>query len=308
MSPSSIASTSSPSSTSSTLSTAEMQVPESTATPTAAAVAEPVAVPDPKELARDSEAFAAIAYAEVASSYLDFRRKMYHEERPSLTTNPPAYPQLARSDLALFADNALRLLPPAVKSAPILGGLLEHLEQVADLHSLSAAKCLMLHNMAMATLSGVTDGLQGWYVEWALASAHRLSQVERDAYFFAFPWDACLYKSPSELAAFDTAVRTGDSAQIKRQVAQIGDRLIAALRDPVGVQAQYAFTGAESEWRKMVFHLKTSAALMLAAYLVTDEARALLHPRQVKPAPTSVLAPLPAALSNHLVRTTSASS
>ena len=285
-----------------------MQVPELTASPTPGAVAEPATVPDPKELARDSEAFAATAYAEVASSYLDFRRKIYHEERPSLTTNPPTNPQLARSELALFADNALRLLPQAIKSAPILGGLLEHLEQVADLHSLSVAKCRMLHNMAMATLYGVTDGLQTWYVEWTLASAHRLSNVEQDTYFLAFPWDACLYKSASDLAAFDTAVRTGDSAQIERQVGQIGDRLIAALRDPVGVQAQYAFTGAESEWRKMVFHLKTSAALMLAAYLVTDEARALLHPREVKPAPTSVLAPLPPTLSARLVPTTSASS
>ena len=305
MSPSSIASTSL---TSSIPSIPEETALALTAPPTPAEFTEAATVPDPNELARDSEAFAATAYAEVTSSYLDFRRKVYHEERPSLTTNPPEYPQLARSELALFADNALRLLPPEVKSAPILGGLLEHLEQEADLHSLSAAKSLMLHNMAMATLSGMTDGLQAWYVEWALASAHRLSQVERDAYFFAFPWDACLYKSASELAAFDTAVRAGDSAEIERQVAQIGDRLIAALRDPVGVQAQYAFTGAESEWRKVIFHLKTSAALMLAAYLVTDEARALLHPRQVKPAPTSVLAPLPAALSNHLIRTTSASS
>ncbi len=305
MSPSSIAATS--------LTSSIPPIPDETAsvltaTPTPADAVEAATVPNPNELARDSEAFAATAYADVASNYLDFRRKIYHEERPSLTTNPPTNPQLARSELALFADNALRLLPQTVKSTPILGGLLEHLEQVADLHSLSAAKCNMLHNMAMATLYGVTDGLQAWYVEWALASAHRLSHVEQETYFFAYPWDACLYKSPSELAAFDTALRTGDSAQIKRQVAQIGDRLVAAFRDPVGVQAQYAFTGAESEWRKMVFHLKTGAALMLAAYLVTDEARALLHPRQVKPVPTSVLAPLPAALSNHLVPTTSASS
>ncbi len=303
MSPSSIAATSS---TSSIPSIADETAPALTATPTRATVTEAATVPDPNELARDSQAFAATAYAEVASSYLDFRRKIYHEERPSLTTNPPTDPQLARSELALFADNALRLLPQAAKSAPILGGLLEHLEQVADLHSLSAAKCLMLHNMAMATLYGVTDGLQAWYVEWTLASAHRLSQVDQDTYFFAFPWDACLYTPASELAAFDTAVRTGDSAQIERQVGRIGDRLVAALRDPVGVQAQYAFTGAESEWRKLVFHLKTSAALMLAAYLVTDEARALLQPRRLKPAPTSVLAPLPPTLSTRLVPTISA--
>jgi hypothetical protein len=32
----------------------------------------------------------------------------------------------------------------------------------------------------------------------------------------------------------------------------------------------------------MLFHLKTSAALMLAAYLVSDEAIALLHPHQAR--------------------------
>jgi hypothetical protein len=212
-------------------------------------------------------------------------------------TAPPASSQLPRSELALLADNSLRLLPQAVKSAPILGGLLEHLEQVAELHSLSTAKCLALHNLAMVQLYGVKGGLQAWYVEWALTSAHRLSQVKQDDYFFAFPWDACLYKSASELIVFDKAVRSGDSLEIKRQIAPIGDRLIAALQDPVRAQGQYAFTGEESEWRKMVFHLKTSAALMLAAYLVTDEARALLRPRQVRPAPTSVLAPLPGVVS-----------
>jgi hypothetical protein len=127
--------------------------------------------------------------------------------------------------------------------------------------------------------------------------------VKQDDYFFVFPWDACLYKSASELVVFDNAVRTGDSVEIKRQIAQIGDRLIAALQDPVRAQGQYAFTGDESEWRKMVFHLKTSAALMLAAYLVSDEARALLRPRQVKPSPTSVLAPLPAAGNTEIVPT-----
>ena len=302
MSPSSITT----STTSEILAKADPEAPVSTAAPTPDAVMEAATVPDPKELALDSESFAATAYAEVAATYLEFRRKIFHEDRPSLTTNPPADPQLERSELALLADNTLRLLPQAVKSAPILGGLLEHLEQVADMHSLTAAKCLMLNNMAMTLLHGVTDGLQGWYVEWALASAHHLSQVDPDSYFFAFPWDACLYKSENDLARFDTAVRTGDSGEIKRQVAQIGDRLITALRDPVRAQTQFAFTGAESEWRKMVFHLKTSAALMMAGYLVSDEARALLHPRQVKPAPTSVLAPLPPALSTRLVATTSA--
>jgi hypothetical protein len=208
--------------------------------------------------------------------------------------------------MALFADNALRLLPQGVKSAPILGGLLEHLDQVAELHSLSAAKCLALHNLAVVQLHGVKDGLQAWYVEWALATAHDLSHVGRDDYFFAFPWDACLYKSASELAVFDDAVRAGDSTEIKRQVAQIGDRLIAALRDPLGAQAQYAFTGPESEWRKTLFHLKTSAALMLAAYLVSDEVRSLLQPHQVKPELISVAAPLPAAVSSLLIPTPTA--
>jgi hypothetical protein len=194
----------------------------------------------------------------------------------------------------------LWLLPQAVKSAPILGGLLEHLEQVTDLHSLTEVKCVALHNLAMVQLSGVKDGVQAWYVDWALATAHELGHIARDDYFFAFPWDACFYKSADELLVFDNAVRSGDSAEIERQIAQIGDRLLAALRDPLGTQALYAFTGPESDWRKMLFHLKTSAALMLAAYIVSDEARALLHPRQPRPAPTSVLAPLPTAVSSGL--------
>jgi hypothetical protein len=285
---------------------ADIEVP---AAPTASpppANSNTAVVPNPEELARDSEPFAATAYGAVAIAYLEFRRNIYHEERPLLMTNLPTSPQLPRSELALLAENSLRLMPPAVKSAPILGGLLEHLEQVTELHSLSAAKCLELHNLAMVQLHGTKGGLQAWFVEWALSCAHRLSHVKQDDYFFAFPWDACLYKSASELVVFDDAVRTGDSVEIKRQIAQIGDRLIAALDDPIRAQGQYAFTGEESEWRKMLFHLKTSAALMLAAYLVTDEARALLRPRQVKPALTSVLAPLPAAASTGVEPITSA--
>ena len=221
-------------------------------------------------------------------------------------SNPPTHPPVARSELALFADNALRLLPQGVKSAPILGGLLEHLDQVAELHSLSAAKCPALHNLSMVQLYGVKDGLQAWYVEWALATAHDLSHVDRDDYFFAFPWDSCLYKSASEISLFDDAVHTGDSMEIKRQVAQNGDRLIAALGDPLGAQAQYAFIGPESEWRKTLFALKTSAALMLAAYLVSDEVRALLQPHQVKPELVSVAEALPAAVSSLLAPTPTA--
>jgi hypothetical protein len=53
------------------------------------------------------------------------------------------------------------------------------------------------------------DSLRAWYVEWALASAQDLSHIERDDYFFTFPWDACLYKSANELLVFDNAVSSG---------------------------------------------------------------------------------------------------
>jgi hypothetical protein len=61
----------------------------------------------------------------------------------------------------------------------------------------------------MVQLSDMKDGLQAWYVEWALATAHDLCHIERDDYFFTFPWNACLYKSANELVVFDNAVRMG---------------------------------------------------------------------------------------------------
>ncbi|MGO8950456.1 MAG: hypothetical protein ACLQUY_22910 [Ktedonobacterales bacterium] len=244
-------------------------------------------------LAHVTEAFAAEVYAKVTTSYLEFRRQIYHEELPSVATDPPQHAQVPRGGLALLAFNTSRLMPASVRTAPILGGLLEHLEEVADLHSLSDAKCLALSKLSLTLLAGVRGGLQSWYVEWALATARNLSHVDQSDYFFTFPWDACLYKSPDDLVKFETAVRDGDCGEIERQVAQIGDRLITALRDPMAVQSRYAFIGEESEWRKVIFDLKTSAALMLGAYLVSEEARALLRPRQVKPAPVLAEAPLP---------------
>jgi hypothetical protein len=256
-------------------------------------------VPNPGELPEQTHAFAEPIFNAVAEQYLEFRRVYYHEDHPSLGTAPPSHAEIRQAEIAKLADSTLHLLPQAVKSVPIVGGFFEHLHQVADIHSMSERERLALHNMTMAFLYGIRGGIQPWYVEWLLATARNLTDATHPQYYTSFPWDALLYKDPAALAAFDRAVRTGDVAAIKREIAQLGDRLVAVLRDPIGMQPELAFTGPDAERRKTLFNLKTAAALALGAYLVAEEARALLRPHHALPAPRSMLAPLPAQLTTH---------
>jgi hypothetical protein len=254
------------------------------------------------DLSTQTRATAARVYDAVAQQYLEFRRVYYHEDHPSLATVPPAHAEIRQAEVAMVAESTLKLLPQAVTSLPVLGGLIEHLEQVANIHSISERERTSLHNMAMTFLYGVRDGIQPWYVQWLLATAHNLGGVTEPEYYITFPWDALFYERPDEVAALDAAVRTGNVPAIEREIEHLADRLIAALRDPVGIQPELAFTGPDGEHRRRLFALKTALALGLAAYLVAEEARALLRPRARPHAPQSALAPFPPEITAHVVR------
>lgn len=234
--------------------------------------------------------------ARVAEHYLAFRRAFYHEANPSLDATPPPHAEIHQAEISRLADNTMRLMPQVVKSVPVLGGLLEQLQQVANIHSITERERSMLHNMTMTFLHGLRGGIQPWYVGWLLASARNLRAQKPDSYFMQFPWDALLYQDGGQLRAFETAVAQGDVAGIERVLDRIAAKLIHALDDPVGAQPDLAFTGPEAERRRMVFRLKTSAALALGAYFVVEEARVLLHPHGARPELHSALAPLPAEL------------
>jgi hypothetical protein len=236
----------------------------------------------------------------VAEHYLAFRRKFYHEDHPTLETTPPAHAEIHQAEIARLADNTLRLMPNAVKAVPVLGGLLEQLHQVANIHSMSERERSMLHNLTMSFLHGVRGGIQPWYAQWLLASARGLHAERYDTYFMQYPWDALLYQDAAQLQAFEAAMAQGQAPGIERALERIAARLTRALDDPIGVQPDLAFTGPEAERRRTVFRLKTSAALALGAYFVVEEARVLLHPREAAPVHHSALAPLPPELAAYM--------
>jgi hypothetical protein len=251
-------------------------------------------VSEPERLVSQTIVFARPMFAAVAEAYLQFRRVYYHEHQPSLATIPPAHAGIHQAELARVAESTLRVLPKVVKSFPILGSFLDHLQEVANLHSITERERTALHNMTITFLHGIKDGIQSWYVEWLLASAHRLSDVTDAHYYLTYPWDALLYLPPTALALLDTAVRTDNTPAIEHEIEQLASRLIKVLRDPIGTQPELAFTGPDGERHKRVFHLKTAVALALGAYLVADEVHTSLHPPTKATALGSVLAPLPA--------------
>ncbi len=263
------------------------------------------------QLAERTSGFAAALYNEIATAYLQFRRAYYHDAQPSLATTPHASTEVSKAELALLAENTLKVLPNAVKGLPLLGGVIEHLQQVADLNSISEAERTSLHNMTMALLYGIKDGIQLWYVEWALASARRLAHVldtGDSSYFMAYPWDACLYFAPQDLARFEAAARTREIEGIdgiEQAMRQIAERLIMALRNPLDTQVDFAFTGPDAERRRTMFRLQTAATIALGAYLITEEVRTLLQPRGRQTTPPSALAPLPPELTAHMTATAS---
>ncbi len=260
----------------------------------------PPSMPNANELVEQTQGYAAQVFQAVATAYLAFRREYYRETQPSLATIPPAHAEIRKAELALLAESTLRVTPQAIKSIPIVGAVVQHLEQVADMHSIAEEERTALHNLAIGFLHGVRGGIQPWYMEWLLASAHNLSQVTHLDYYLEFPFDGLLYRDPAALAALDAAVRTGNFAVLRHEIDHLATRLIEVLHDPIRAQPRLAFTGPDGEHRRVVFNLKTVAGLALAAYLVTAEARHLIHPHPVN-APRSALAPLPARLAARVV-------
>ena len=252
-------------------------------------------------LAEETRTAAARLYDAVAAAYLDFRRAYYHEEQPSLATTPPAHDEVHKAEIALLAESTLRLVPAPVRVLPVVGGLVDHLQRVSDLNSIAETERTALHNMTMAFLYGMKNGIQPWYVDWALASARRLARVEHGEYFTTYPWDACLYMTEDDLARFERAIHADKRGGIEQVMQEIADRLITALRNPIEAQFEFAFTGPDAEHRRTTYRLKTAAVIALGAYLVTEEVRTLLHPRERPGVSPSVLAPLPPELAAHRV-------
>ncbi len=244
------------------------------------------------DLAEQTSAFADQIFKAVSSAYLAFRREYYHEPQPSLATPPPAHAEIRKSELALLAESTLRLVPHAIKSIPLVGGFVRHLQQVADIHSISEDERTALHNLTIGFLRGIRGGIQPWYVEWLLVSARNLSQITDLDYYLEFPFDGLLYRDPKALVALESALRQGDATALRGEIERMANRLTKVLRDPVGSQPLLAFTGPYGDHRRVVFNLETTAALALLAYLITEEGRHLIHPQQEKVV-RSALAPLP---------------
>jgi hypothetical protein len=255
---------------------------------------EPYTVPDTLDLATATEQSAETLFNNVADAYLEFRRVYYREASPSLATVPPASNGVQQAHVAQLAENTLRVIPSSVKAVPLLGGLLEHLQQVANIYSMSETERTTLHNLTMLYLHGVNHGLQPWYVNWYLASAQQLSRVNHPDYFIEHPWDALFYLPPRDLTRFEEGVHTGDVAVITDCMHALAQRLIAALKEPIEVQSQLAFTGPGGDERRAAFQLKTTAALGFGAYLIWEEAHTILRPKSREdPTPASQLAALP---------------
>lgn len=236
--------------------------------------------PDAERLATETRDFAGRVYAAVAEAYLDYRRRYFHEADPSLATIPPHSDDIQQTEGAHLAQGTLRLIPREAHAVPLVRDLMDQLQWVVDIHTLTGSERMRLHNLTMIFLYGVKDGVQAWYVEWLVASAHALERVTNSKYYLAFPWQALLYRKAHELEAFETAVRSGDIAEIEREIQQMAEHLILVLRDPLGTQPKLAFAGPDGERRKFIFDLKTSAGLALGAYLAAETVRSLIHPHE----------------------------
>lgn len=248
----------------------------------------------PPALAASTRATAAGMRAAIEAAYLDFRREYYHESAPTLETDPPVYAEIRQAELARLAESILRVVPPGIKSVAIVGGFIEHLQNVANLHSISERERAALHQLARVVLDGLSDGIQPWFVVWRIAAARRLTTVPDGQYYLTFPWESLLYLPPAELDAFETRARAGDVRVIEREMRRLSDHLIRVLRDPIRVQPDLVFVGPDADRQRLRFHLKTLVALGLLTYVVVAEARRLFNPpRPPRPVPSSVLPPVP---------------
>lgn len=261
-----------------------------------------IALPNRAELADQTRDFAARIRASVLDVYLEFRRTYYHESEPSLEVQPPYSNEVQRNERAVIAHEmlrALQLLPREIQAIVLIRDLLDQLQWETDIHTLTENERSTLHNIGHIFLHGVDGGVQPWYVEWLLQSAHNLQYATDERYYLAFPWQGLLYRKPEELRAFDAAVRTGDVAGIEHEIERMANGLIEVLRDPMNTQPKLAFSGPDGERRLLLFRLKTSAGLALGAYLAVEQINSLLHPRK-QTGISSALPALPESLLQHL--------
>jgi hypothetical protein len=252
-------------------------------------------------LAEGTREFAGQVYAAVAQEYLQFRRAYFHEEHPSLATVPPSSTEVQRTEPAKLAEGALSLVPKSVRAAPLVGGLIDHLQWEVDIHSLTERERVNLHNLAMIYLYGVEDGVQPWFVEWIVSVEAALQQITHPDYYLAFPWQAILYQPADGYKAFAAAVAAGDVQGIVHEMTRLGNLIVEVLRDPLGMQPKLVFSGPDGDRRRVLFSLKTSAGLALAAYLAYDTVHELLHPNEPHQPPSSVIRSFPPQITARLL-------
>jgi len=273
--------------------------PQDAGSPSSAQQA-PTAVTRPLTLAEATRPAAQQIEDKVAQAYLDFRRAYYHDANPTLDSIPAHSDEVLRTEEGTIAFDTLRLVPKLIKELPLLRDLVNHLQWEVDIHSLTEQERIELHNMTMVFLHGVQDGVQPWYVDWVLRVMQALQYVEHPDYYLAFPWQGILYRKPNELTAFANAVANNDVGPIVAEMQRIGNSLVEALNNPLGVQPKLCFSGPNGERNRTIFTLKTTAALALGAYLAFDLARDLLRPDHHKP-PVSVIQGFPEALAGHVL-------
>lgn len=259
------------------------------------------AVPETAHLAERTAEFAARLASSVAEPYLSFRRIYYHESAPTLATVPPRSTAVQRTETAALAQRALKIFPAETHAIPVLREMLDHLQWVVDIHSLTENERSAIHNMTMSLLHGLQGGVQPWYVEWLLIAAHRLQAATDPRYYLTYPWQALLYRTPQELARFDDAVRAGDISGIEQEVQRMADGVIDVLRNPLDAQPKLVFTGPDGERRKHLYELKTTAALALGAYLAVDTLRGLINAGHPTGPVASVIRGLPPEIAAHVV-------
>lgn len=258
-------------------------------------------LPNPDQFIAQTRDVATQLYKDVSEAYLQFRRDTYHEENPSLATEPAPLKSVQQSESARLAEGTLRVVPGAAKAVPLVHELVDHLQRVVNIHTLTENERMTLHNVAMVFLYGVRDGIQPWYVEYMLTSAQALAPITNPDYYVDFPWHALFYKTPQELTAFSQAVRAGDSAGIVPVVQQLARDLIDALQHPYEAQENLAFSGPDGARQKTIFDLKTSAGLAVGAYLAVEAVRTFMGAPQEKPHPQAAIKLIPDEMSQHLV-------
>lgn len=273
---------------------------QSDAQTTAMTTASTTAVTRPLTLAEATRSAARQIDDAVAQAYLDFRRTYYHDANPTLDSIPAHNEEVLRTESGTIAEQTLRFVPRMIRELPLLRDMINHLQWEVDIHSLTEQERIELHNMTMVFLHGIDGGVQPWYVDWVLRVMQALHYVEHPDYYLAFPWQGLLYRSPEELAAFEQAVTNNDVNAIIAEMQRIGNGLVEALHDPLGVQPKLCFSGPNGERNRVVFTLKTSAALALGAYLAYDLARDLLRPDH-RQTPVSVIQGFPEALAGHVL-------